>query len=105
MHRRSTTADLPAEAQALLRRPQPTPRTVAENIIRKYGKPAFHSLIGLFQTNAPTRQIMTGFGVTRQRVAQWREALGKQTVSFEPDPQIHDLLPRTEPRVSRRTAV
>jgi hypothetical protein len=105
MYRRSSTDDLPPEAQVLLRRPLPDARIVAANIIRKYGRVEFQTLIQLFRDNVPTRQIMAGFGVTRQRVAQWREALGTQVVSFEPDPKIVELLPRTEPRVTRRTAV
>jgi hypothetical protein len=103
--RRNSTTVLPEEAAALLQRRQPNPRVVAQNIIRKYGKNEFQLLIQLFQDNAPTKQVMALYLVTRQRVAQWREALGIERVVYDPHPQIVDLLPRPlEPRSSRRTA-
>lgn len=95
---------LPEAAQELLKKHVPDARVVARNIIKKYGKPEFQLLIQMFQEGAPTRKVMQVYAVTRQRVAQWREALGTQVISFEPNPAIADLLPRTEPRVTRRVS-
>lgn len=96
--------ELPEAAQALLKRHVPDALVVAKNIIRKYGKAEFQLLIQLFQEGAPTRKVMAAFQVTRQRVSQWRDALGTQTVVYEPDPKLADLLPRPEPRVTRRVS-
>ncbi len=95
---------LSEEAKALLKRPLPNVRTVARNLIRKYGKPEFQLLIQMFQDGAPTRHVMHTFQVTRQRVHQWREILGTQVVTFDPKPEIADLLTRPEPRGTRRVS-
>jgi hypothetical protein len=101
---RRTTTTLTPEAEALLKRHIPDARVVAENIIKKHGMTAFQLLIQLFQDGAPTRKVMKVYAVSRQRVSQWREALGTQVVSFEPSPRIVHLLPRTEPRATRRVS-
>jgi len=93
---------LSAEAEELLSRRAPDPRVVAKNIIKKYGRAEFHKLVQLFQDNAPTKKIMVAYLVTRQRVAQWKDALGTQTVTFEPKSDIHDLLPPPDVRANRR---
>jgi hypothetical protein len=83
---------------------RPDPRTVAENIITEYGKSAFHKLIDMFRENESGTKIGYAFGVSRQRVNQWKVALGEELITYSVHPEIADLVER-RPRSTRRTAV
>lgn len=74
------------------------PRTVAYNIIAEHGKDKFQMLIDMFRANESGTKIGTAFGVSRQRVSQWRNTLGKTTVHFDPDPVLEDLIDGDESR-------
>lgn len=75
---------------------QPDPRTVALNLIAEHGKPAFHKLIEMFNDNVSGTKIGKIFGVTRQRVSQWKQALGYTHTTFEVKSEISDLTPSTQ---------
>ena len=81
------------------------PRRIATHIIKDHGVTGFHNLISCFQRNVDGETIGKIFGVTRQRVCQWRGILGRKVVSFEPDAKIQDLLRTNEPRLTKRTVV
>lgn len=73
---------------------RPKSRVVAKNIIRMHGKLAFRKLIELFDTGLSGEKIGELFGVTRQRVCQWKKLLGTAKVSYRVHPDIVDLVSR-----------
>jgi hypothetical protein len=81
------------------------PRTVAQNIIAEHGKPAFQKLIAMFRANESGTKIGHVFSVSRQRINQWKAALGSEHVTYVLDPAIEDLVEKKSPRTTRRTAV
>lgn len=84
---------------------KPDPRTVALNLISEHGKASFQRLINLFGSGASGTKIGAAFGVSRQRVSQWRAALGIERTSYEVFPEIADLVDQEEPRSTKRTLV
>lgn len=82
------------------------PRTVAGNIIAEHGAPAFKKLIDMFRANESGTKIGFVFEVSRQRVHQWKLALGSETTTYEVHREVSDLVePPKQPRASRRTVV
>ena len=84
---------------------KPDPRTVALNLISEHGAPAFQKLIDLFRKGESGTVIGNAFGVSRQRVSQWRSALGIEHVSYEVFPEISDLVDTEDPNGTQRTLV
>ena len=66
--------------------------TVAENLIKKYGKKGFHRLIELFQQGQNASYIAELFDVSRQRVWQWKRTLGHERILYVPNKKIKHLL-------------
>lgn len=81
------------------------PRKIADHIIREHGPGGFQKLIEFFQRGVDGETIGGIFGVTRQRVCQWRAGLGKRIVTFELDARIQDLVRSREARTTKRTVV
>ncbi len=71
---------------------------VADNIIGKHGKTRFNELIKAFQDGISGEIIGKIFGVSRQRVSQWRQALGRPT--FEPYPDVLKRIPTRQRRTT-----
>lgn len=73
-------------------------RRVSQNIVRKYGQEGFSKLLNMLSNNIPCVQIAKEFQVTRQRVYQWKSALGVEKKVFQPYPDVNNfvsLLSRT----------
>jgi hypothetical protein len=70
----------------------PSPRCVAENIIQTHGKAEFFHLMEMFRDNERGPKIAAVFGVTRQRVHQWKQQLGEMQCTYVPHQDITDLL-------------
>ncbi len=83
----------------------PNPRVVAKNIIAEHGRLAFQTLIEMLRTNVSGAKIGFIFKVSRQRVSQWRAALGIQRAVFEVHPDIADLVESRPETTTKRTAV
>ena len=81
------------------------PRTVAENIIRDHGKAAFVKLISLLREGESGTKIGYILGVSRQRINQWKQALGDEQVTYNVHPSVESLLPKRATKGTRRTAV
>ena len=82
------------------------PRVVAENIIADHGEAAFKKLIEMFRGNESGEKIGYVFKVSRQRVHQWKVALGQVRTTYVVYREVSALvdLPKP-PRPSRRTVV
>jgi len=65
---------------------------MAKNIIKKHGAAKFARLIELFRQGKSGTDVAEEFGVTRQRVSQWKSKLGEQHVSFIPHPEVSAIL-------------
>ena len=74
------------------RKPYNTGR-IADNIISDYGKDRFNELIKALQKGISGEVIGRSFGISRQRVSQWRSALGRSR--FEPFSETVKRLPPT----------
>lgn len=55
---------------------------VARNLIKKYGPDKFLQLVSMLEDNKSGPEIAEAFGVTRQRVSQWRSSLGVTVTIF-----------------------
>lgn len=89
----------------VISRKPPNPRTVAQNIISEHGPEAFQKLIDMFRSGESGTKIGRIFGVSRQRVSQWRSTLGVEQVTYLVHPDVQDLVDVRTPRGTRRTAV
>lgn len=67
-------------------------RKAAEQFIKKYSWPRFIRLIELFKKSTSGPEIAQEFGVTRQRIAQWRSAFGSYKSTFVLNPDIEKLV-------------
>lgn len=61
---------------------------ITENFIRTHGRHGLKRFIKLIQQGESGQKIAQEFGVTRERVRQWRNAFGRLTISYEPDPLV-----------------
>ncbi len=64
----------------------------ARNIAKKHGIEKLVRLIELFQKNTSGEEIAQEYGVTRQRVHQWRHRLGITHFTFVTDPGVLALI-------------
>lgn len=69
----------------------PAQRT-AENIAAHYGIDALAELVQGLTEDKPVPDLARRFGVSRQRVYQWKHALGVEVRSWTPRPDILTLL-------------
>lgn len=67
------------------------PATVAANFIAQYGKARFKRFLKLLAQNTSGEQIATEFGVSRERVRQWKNAFGNVVQSYDVNPDILKL--------------
>ncbi|MBZ0137439.1 MAG: helix-turn-helix domain-containing protein [Planctomycetes bacterium] len=62
--------------------------TVAKNFINQYGKAKFKRFIKLLKEGASGEQIAEEYGVSRERVRQWKNAFGNVVQSYDVNPDI-----------------
>ena len=65
--------------------------TVARNFINQYGKAKFKRFIKLLKEGTSGEQIAEEYGVSRERVRQWKNAFGNVVQSYDLDPDIQKL--------------
>lgn len=64
------------------------PGKVAKNIVKRYGYDKFVLLVNHLQKGSSGPVIAEEFGVTRQRVNQWKKTLGTEHYSYSLDPEV-----------------
>lgn len=64
----------------------------AINIIKKYGRDRFLFLIACFKNSISYRRIAEEFGVSRQRVFQWKRQMGQTKKVFYIYKDIENLI-------------
>lgn len=67
-------------------------RTVAENLVETYGVERFAELVDDLTTGKHIPEIAARFGVSRQRVYQWRDSLGFVVQVWTARPEILRLV-------------
>jgi len=65
---------------------------VAINIVKRYGLDKLESLLEHFKANTPGPTIAEEFGVTRQRVNQWKKKLGVEYTTFVVDSSVEEVV-------------
>lgn len=71
-----------------------TSERIAQNIIMTYGEEKFLYLLNQLAQGVPGTEIMLAFGVTRQRINQWKRKLGVEHVTYVLTPEVDLLLGR-----------
>jgi transposase-like protein len=69
-----------------------TESRVARNLISSYGYDKFIQLIDMFRRGTSGQVIADEFGVSRQRVHQWKHRLGHQRMIFILDPAVEKII-------------
>lgn len=59
------------------------PDTVARNFVRRYGADRLRRLIDLIAAGESGQVIASEFGVTRERVRQWKNAFGHSVQVYQ----------------------
>ena len=65
--------------------------TVAKNFINQYGKAKFKRFIKLLKEGASGEQIADEYGVSRERVRQWKNAFGNVVQTYDVNPEISKI--------------
>lgn len=73
------------------KQPNADPATVARNFINQYGKAKFKRFIKLLKDGASGESIAEEYGVSRERVRQWKNAFGSVVQSYDVAPDIMKL--------------
>ncbi|MCP4803960.1 MAG: hypothetical protein GY913_08995 [Proteobacteria bacterium] len=73
---------------------------VARNFIKTYGRSRFRRLLEALGGNESGQQIANEFGVSRERVRQWKNTFGTVITLYQVHPEVERIL-----REQRRAAV
>lgn len=80
-----------------------TSARVANNIINTYGRDKFLFLVNQFSAGVAGPSIASEFGVTRQRVNQWKRKLGVEHITYVLQPEVEELLVESTSTSTRTT--
>ena len=69
--------------------------------MKTYGSEKLRYLLEQFNQNVPGPVIASEFAVTKQRISQWKKALGVCRTTFHPHPEVEKLVSRSS--ISRTT--
>ena len=65
---------------------------VARNFIRTYGRRRFRRLIEALAANESGQAIANEFGVSRERVRQWKNTFGTVITLYQLHPEVERML-------------
>ena len=65
---------------------------VARNFIRSYGRSRFRRLLEAFAANESGQIIADEFGVSRERVRQWKNTFGTVITLYQVHPEVERIL-------------
>ena len=65
---------------------------VARNFIRRYGRVKFRRLLDALGRSESGQVIADEFGVSRERVRQWKNAFGTVITMYQLDPVVEHML-------------
>ncbi len=61
---------------------------ISENITKTYGQDKFDGLLVAFEQNIADSVLAKQFEVSRQRIHQWKQALGSTKIIYTIDPEV-----------------
>ena len=61
---------------------------MADNFIYQYGRPALRRFLKLLERGDSGEKIAREFGVSRERVRQWKNAFGQEVRVYDVHPEI-----------------
>ncbi len=70
----------------------PSPKKTALNLIASRGSDKLVELVSLLKQNKTCAEIAKSFGVSRQRVHQWKQSFGLGNTKYVPKPEIEELV-------------
>jgi hypothetical protein len=65
---------------------------VARNFIRTYGRSRFRRLLEALASNESGQTIANEFGVSRERVRQWKNTFGTVITLYQVHPEVERVL-------------
>lgn len=65
--------------------------TVARNFISQYGKAKFKRFLKLLRQGSSGETIAEEYGVSRERVRQWKNAFGQVVQTYDINPAIQQI--------------
>ena len=65
---------------------------VVTNFIDKYGVEKLEMMLGGFQAGRSYQSIADELGVTKERVLQWRNLMGRTITVYLPEPELIQML-------------
>ena len=72
--------------------PSKSRQRVARNFIRNYGRTRFRRLLEALAQNESGQAIADEFGVSRERVRQWKNTFGEVITYYRVYPEIDQIL-------------
>lgn len=78
-----------------------TRQRVARNFIRTYGRTRFRRLLDALAQTESGQVIADEFGVSRERVRQWKNTFGEVLTYYRLYPEVERILKERQPRGSR----
>jgi hypothetical protein len=65
---------------------------VARNFIKSYGRTRFRELLQALARGESGQRIADGFGVSRERVRQWKNTFGEVITHYRVYPEVDRIL-------------
>ena len=65
---------------------------VARNFVKRYGQDRFRQLIRQLESGESGQTIADEFGVSRERVRQWKNAFGSVFTLYQVHPEVQRVL-------------
>ncbi|MFH1466621.1 MAG: helix-turn-helix domain-containing protein [Pseudomonadota bacterium] len=70
---------------------------VARNFVRTYGRARFRRLIEALERGESGQEIANEFGVSRERVRQWKNTFGQVITLYQLHPEVERILREARP--------
>jgi hypothetical protein len=65
---------------------------IARNFVDRYGPEAFHRLMGALSDGESGEVLAQEFGVSRERVRQWKQTFGTVVTLYQVHPDVQRVL-------------
>lgn len=63
-------------------------RKIAQNFVDRHGLEGLQRLLAAFERQDSGQVIADAFGVSRERVRQWRDTFGRAVSFYQPHPEV-----------------
>lgn len=73
-------------------KPEPNRHVVVGNLVDKYGIDKVRDLVQSLMLDHPLSAIAVEFGVSQERVRQWKSSLGYSVSVYQVHPEVQEVL-------------